>query len=417
MALDFDEEEYSSKIPYDSEPISRNVKKDDLATKPKKKNDQGVLKSRFNVFLTVVCMALVVAVSVLYGKIAQVQKTRNNYNISVEQKGVNLAYAATKGMLGTVCVSAGSSLGSGVILSADKDAGDLYVITNFHVVADTQTKVLYGNYKISLWDDDNEINASYVGGSYLYDIAVLKVTGSDQVKKSSCVAAEIADTQDVVMGESCLVIGNSMGMNLRISNGVVSVEEMLYEKTSTFTTVLTSFSAAVNSGNSGGGLYDSQGRLIGIVNSKFNDVNSSTGTLRYNEVVHGMFYAIPSNVAVGVAKNIIRNNGKFRKANIGLTYGVTYDYTNKSIEANAETGGQTKYNTIMLTSTGKFRTNDIINSFSYEFGGKTIEVNCDHISSLEGHMMNWSIGDEVKFNVTDSLGVSRSFTVEVAAYE
>ena len=432
MALQFDDEEYSSKIPYDSEPISRNTKNNQFKDAQKKKDPNASNKNKFNIFFMAICMVLIIAIAVLYGQVKQVQKARNNYNINIEQKGVNLTYAATKGMLSTVCVAANTannisdettffrgskSQGSGVILSVDKDAGDMYVITNYHVLANVETRVYYGYYYIMLWDGETPIPASCVGGNYLYDIAVLKVTGSSQVKLSSCQAVEVADTQDVVMGESCLTIGNSMGMNLRISNGIVSVEEVLNAKTETFTSIFLSFSAAVNSGNSGGGLYDSRGNLIGIVDAKFDDVNSSTGTLRYNEVVHGMFYAIPSNIAVGVAKNIIRNNGTLRKADIGLTYGETYDYTSKSIETNEETGGQTQYKSIMLTTSGKFKANDIIESFSYEFGGKTINVTCDHISSIEGHIFNWSIGDTITFNVTDSYGANRSFDVTVNYYE
>jgi len=64
----------------------------------------------------------------------------------------------------------------------------------------------------------------------------------------------------------------------------------------------------INGGNSGGGLYDGSGELVGIVNAK----TSSSD-------IENISYAIPANVALGVAENVLRNNGKFVKHALGIT--------------------------------------------------------------------------------------------------
>ena len=69
---------------------------------------------------------------------------------------------------------------------------------------------------------------------------------------------------------------------------------------------------SINSGKSGGGLFDSNGRLIGIVNAK---TSSSS--------IENISYAIPSKVAVGVAENVIRNDGTFDKRTLGVTLEAT----------------------------------------------------------------------------------------------
>lgn len=200
-------------------------------------------------------------------------------------------------------VSQESFTGAGVIYQLDKETGDAYIITNYHVVyaADTNEKIsndiqvfLYG-----MEYSDYAIPATYVGGSMNYDIAVLRVEKNDILKTSNATAATVADSNKIVVGSSVVAVGNPESDGLSITRGIISVDSEEFNMTAADEVTNVIFrairiDAAINSGNSGGGLYNSVGQLIGIVNAKMID-----------QEVEGMAYAIPSNIAVGVAQNII----------------------------------------------------------------------------------------------------------------
>lgn len=184
--------------------------------------------------------------------------------------------------------------GSGVIIRLDKEAGDALIVTNNHVVySDTADDVyckdlhlyLYGqdeqdtNYSITydneIIDDDNYcISAEVIGASTAYDIALLKVTGSEVIKRSDARATSLRDDEDVFVGEQVYAVGNASGEGMSAVDGKIS-------KDSEYITVYVDdnnsqrvqyrvmrTTAAINGGNSGGGLFDTDGKLVGIVNAK-----------------------------------------------------------------------------------------------------------------------------------------------------
>ena len=205
--------------------------------------------------------------------------------------------------------------GSGVIYYLDKEAGDAYIITNYHVVYDADSDVaghisddifvtLYGNHYLTK-DSDNHVTsiyaipATYVGGSMTYDIAVLKVTGSELLKSSSASQVSVGDSNQITVGSKALAVGNPEAEGISVTEGIISVDSESIvltaadERTSVQVRVIR-VDAAINSGNSGGGLFDASGKLIGIVNAK---ASSSS--------IDNIAYAIPVNVAVYVAEGII----------------------------------------------------------------------------------------------------------------
>ena len=197
------------------------------------------------------------------------------------------------------------SAGSGVIYQLDRSEGDAFIITNYHVVYDASSNSSNGiskDIKVYLYGSEvaeREISATYVGGSLDYDIAVLRVEDSEVLRQSSAAQVDVADSNDIVVGASAIAIGNPQGEGISASFGVVSVDSEYITMTGADDKTEVSFrvmriDTAVNSGNSGGGLFDDEGNLIGIVNAKIID-----------EEVENIGYAIPSNVAVSVAKNII----------------------------------------------------------------------------------------------------------------
>ena len=170
----------------------------------------------------------------------------------------------------------GSSAGSGVILTSDG-----YIVTNYHVIdAASSITIRLSN--------GSEYQASVVGSNESKDLALLKI------EATNLVAATFADSDAIKVGELAVAIGNPLGtLGGTVTEGIVSAtnREITIDNT---TLTLIQTSAAVNSGNSGGGLFDQNGHLIGIVNAK------STGTN-----VEGLGFAIPSNTVKSVIEKLL----------------------------------------------------------------------------------------------------------------
>ena len=144
-------------------------------------------------------------------------------------------------------------------------------MTNYHVVYDAQRGVsqdidvyLYGSETA-----DGAISAKYVGGALSYDIAVIRIVANPKLMESIAVEATLADSDEVQVLDSVIAIGNALGKGISATVGSINVtSEYLTmmgadEKTEvTFRVMRTD--AAVNSGNSGGGLFNSKGELVGI---------------------------------------------------------------------------------------------------------------------------------------------------------
>lgn len=176
--------------------------------------------------------------------------------------------------------------GSGVIIDIDREKGDMTVVTNCHVVysakANRYSQDGYSD-NIHLWlygsESDyeetyrnNAIPATIVAASKTYDVAVLKVTGSDIVKRSYAVAASWAGAEEVYLGETVFAIGNANSQKMSANVGYISKDLELIQidlgDTKSYTYSVLRTSAAINSGNSGGGLYNLGGEIAGLVNAK-----------------------------------------------------------------------------------------------------------------------------------------------------
>lgn len=231
------------------------------------------------------------------------------------------SYRYTVRNFGSVTEKIGGGAGSGVII---KDTGtEVYIITNYHVVyADNATAAnkisetiwvyFYGTLYPSDWENAikgtsdklDAVDATYVGGSLSNDIAVLKLSGSSyqKYKDAGATVSEISSSATVAPGDTALAIGNPEGNGLSATSGIVSVdsEYITVEIKSGVGTALRvmRIDTAVNGGNSGGGLFDSDGKLIGIVNAKTNDSK-----------IENISYAIPVDCALSVAESIIANEG------------------------------------------------------------------------------------------------------------
>lgn len=220
-----------------------------------------------------------------------------------------------------------TSSGSGVFYSVDKENGDALIITNFHVVYNTSevnSDKLAESINVYIYgkqSDDYAITCEYVGGTSTFDIAVLKVSGSDIIKNSSVTAVSFADSDEASVGETVYALGNSKANGLSLTKGILSVDSeyitMTDPRDNTTTYRVMRFDAAINSGNSGGGLFNAEGKLLGIVNAK-----------NIEENVEGMYYALPSAQVKPVVENIIEyclgsSDTTFKRPIIGVQLKTT----------------------------------------------------------------------------------------------
>lgn len=202
--------------------------------------------------------------------------------------------------------------GSGVIISADG-----YIITNNHVIK--------GAEKISVTLNDNrQFIATLVGNDENTDLALLKI---DSV--SNLTVIPFANSDEVALGEWVLAVGNPFDLTSTVTSGIVSAKARSIKKNNKKKLSLDAFiqtDAAVNSGNSGGALVNSKGRLIGINTA----IESSTGAYI------GYSFAIPSNIVSKVTQDL-RKYGKVQRAFLGVqispvTDALVKEYDLKKIE-------------------------------------------------------------------------------------
>lgn len=190
--------------------------------------------------------------------------------------------------------------GSGFIVTSDG-----YIVTNYHVIEDAYK----GGYDITvmLFNGDS-YSASIVGFEKDNDIAVLKIDAQDLDPVA------IGDSDAMSVGDKVYAVGNPLGeLSYTMTSGMVSALDRDISTTDSQTGVVTTINmfqidAAVNSGNSGGPVYNSRGEVIGVVTAKYSD----TG-------VEGLGFAIPINDAVSIANELITYGYVSGKAYFGIS--------------------------------------------------------------------------------------------------
>ena len=191
--------------------------------------------------------------------------------------------------------------GTGVIISEDG-----YIVTNNHVVQASSNNAFYELSKankvtVSLYNDDTEYEAEIVGTDEQTDLAVLKIN------KTGLTAAELENSDSVQVGEFAMAVGNPLGMEDSITAGIVSGTNRKITDSDGNTYIAIQTDAAINSGNSGGALVNSQGKVIGINNLKF-----------IGDDVEGIGFAIPSNTVKSVSDQLIKYN-KVKRPYMGIS--------------------------------------------------------------------------------------------------
>ena len=227
--------------------------------------------------------------------------------------GIEVSYNVTSNSIGSFFgysqPQSSTATGSGIIISEDG-----YIVTNNHVVDSSSSNSYYElskatSIKIKLnsttYGDDATYDATVVGQDSQTDLAVLKI------EKTGLTAAEFADSDQAVVGEFVMAVGSPLGLDTTVTQGIISAVNREVESDGTkYTCIQTD--AAINSGNSGGALINSDGKVIGINTLKL----SGTG-------VEGIGFAIPINSATDVISQL-KDHQKVLRPYIGIT-GINLD--------------------------------------------------------------------------------------------
>lgn len=205
-----------------------------------------------------------------------------------------------------------TATGTGIIMTTDG-----YIITNAHVINDTEYGYGLASSVSILLSDKTEYDATIKGYDVDTDIAVLKVDATDLT------AAEFGSSDDLQVGELVIAIGNPLGFELfgSVTCGIVSAlnrEITINDKNMS----LIQTDAAINSGNSGGPLVNSYGQVIGINSAKMSSTYSTSGAS-----VEGLGFAIPMTQAQTIIDDLINYGYVTGKPQIGISVSDVDEYT------------------------------------------------------------------------------------------
>lgn len=261
-----------------------------------------------------------------------------------------------------------TSLGSGVIISSDG-----YIVTNNHVVSDATNVSVQTN-------DGTEYEATIIGTDAKTDLALLKIDATN-LKYASLV-----DSDTLSLGQEVVAIGNSLGKGTSCTNGIISaLNREVTINNYTMTLILTN--AEVNSGNSGGGLFDMNGNLVGIVNAK---IMSSATSSTTSTTVEGMGYAIPANTVKTIVDELMNNGYVKDRATIGVKVITDSSYLQY-------------YNVSEGALVSEVVENSAASKAGIEAGDVIIAIDDNKVSSftdLSKYLDDYKVGDTVTITVT-----------------
>lgn len=331
----------------------------------------------------------------------------------------------TSGWTSTTKKTVSRSGGSGVLYKIDEENNVAYIITNYHVVysssanADNGGNIAYriagylygsegsngvatdangntvqdGGYNVYNYGDTG-IEFTYVGGSVEKDLAILETDlGALRKINSQVRAVEFADSYTV--GETAIAIGNTEGLGISVTEGVISVDSeyisLSIDKTRTYRSMR--IDTAIYHGNSGGGLFNEKGQLIGITNSGDEDDQNVN-------------YAIPIEIVKNTVENIMyyytdgdeNTNGAYK-----VTLGVTVQSENTKMVYDESTGNGGVEEDITVVEITKdsiasklgLEIDDVLLSF---FINDT-EYSLDRKYELGDLLLKVRAGDTIKFKV------------------
>lgn len=283
------------------------------------------------------------------------------------------------------------SEGSGVIYTTANGKG--YIVTNNHVISGAaKVKVILASGKT--------IAAKVIGKDSTSDLAVLSIDS-----KYVTQTASFGDSSSLQSGQTVIAVGSPEGSEYAstVTQGIVSSPSRTITYNSNQMTVIQT-DAAINSGNSGGPLVNSDGQVIGINSMK---LSSSTS----GDSVEGMGFAIPSNEVVTIVNQLVKK-GKITRPQLGIKVADISELNSyykkqlgiptslkKGLYVASVTSGS-------AAAKAGIKKGDVITAAD----GKTVS----DVATLHSILYSHNVGDKVKITVTRN-GESQTFTVALEA--
>ena len=266
--------------------------------------------------------------------------------------------------------------GTGFVYKTDDKYG--YIITNNHVISNsTEVKVVFSN--------DKTYDASVLGSDEYSDIAVLRVEGKAVIE-----VAKIGKSESMRVGDTTFAVGapiDSKTFSWSVTRGILSGKNRIVEVDNNNVMHVLQTDTAINSGNSGGPLCNSNGEVVGVTNMKL-----------ASSQIEGIGFAIPIEDATKIAESIIKGE-KITRPYIGVSiydagsyYGRS-DVTGVFIEYVEEGGAADKA--------------------GLKRGDKIIKVNDKEVNStayFKYELYKYNVGDKVKITVERN-GKEQTFTL------
>lgn len=258
--------------------------------------------------------------------------------------------------------------GSGVIFRKDG-----YIVTNNHVISGAKEII------VSL-SDGRSLPGKLIGADELSDLAVVKVDADDLP------TAEFGNSDDIMVGEPAIVIGNPMGLEFQgsVTSGVISALNRTLNLDDRQIKVIQT-DASINPGNSGGALVNADGMVIGINSAKI----AQSG-------VEGMGFAIPSNTVKEIVDDLM-DDGKVTRPYLGV--GI-FD---------KETAA--RYGYILNIKQGVYIENVTVNGPAYKAGMRRGDIileidgkEVNKVSEVRNSVLDKKVGDTVKVKIQRDSG-------------
>ena len=260
-----------------------------------------------------------------------------------------------------------ASSGSGFIITSDG-----YIVTNHHVIS--------GASKISVTlHNGDTYDATVIGSDSDYDVAVLKVDAKDLTPVT------LGDSTNVNVGDTVLAVGNPLGeLTFSLTSGMVSALNREVTFSNGLRMSLIQTDAAINSGNSGGALFNMYGEVVGIVSAKYSSYSNTS--------VEGLGFAIPINDVQTIITDIMENGQVTDKPYLAITAGTMTSQMAAQYQINVSEG-------VFVYSVEKGGAGD---KAGLKLGDVITKLNDTAITSMEdlsAAKKNYKAGDTVTLTV------------------
>lgn len=272
-----------------------------------------------------------------------------------------------------------SGAGSGVVFGRSTvDKTKYYIVTNHHVIEGVE------NISVRL-RDGSEYECALIGSDVISDIGILEIKSDKELT-----VAALGNSDNLHVGEEIVVIGNPLGrLGGTVTDGIISALERKVNVEGLDMTLL-QHNAAISPGNSGGGIFDTSGYLVGVVNAKSGDSSAE-----------GLGFAIPINYAYNIIEDILNYGYVTGRASLPVS---VQEYMSSSMF------GSTSTYVVVTSEYGSLKINDIVYSVNYE---RVADMN-----GLLNILSGYEVGDKVILQVARTEGrTTKLYSYEIVLVE